>query len=278
MRMTVDTTNWQGGAQDAQSAAEGVVNSRGSEIRQFIGAQRQACDAGIVDVHKRVLTLPDMDVFYQNHFGKETIHYVVRPQSAPASEETQQPASEEPPLPDAPPLPVLAPPAACAIALADGTILYAFSPEHWHVTRSPTGGTNPSLYFSAYEQKFYVIDDVGSASTIDFKSWKLDDIAPNTLHDEIAGLPLYNGEPISGAIVYDKKGNITTTLSAPIPTIFAGVPDPFYHPGVPGYDTPTGFHDPVLGNEFGLVDQAPFGTSGNHILMGAGTPIVDQGD
>lgn len=80
---TIDAspTWWQDNSQSSDAAAGLVIDSFGSQIRQFIGAQRQAYDLAGLDVHKRVASFDGLDVSYMNQQGRETIHYVVRPES-----------------------------------------------------------------------------------------------------------------------------------------------------------------------------------------------------
>lgn len=102
---TVDASPawWQDNSQNPDAAAGAVVDSYGSQIRQFVQRQRLDYGAGIVPVHRRMMSPgPDLDVHYMNQQGREMIHYLVRP------ERTVTPPPPEPPVEPPVPLGLLA--------------------------------------------------------------------------------------------------------------------------------------------------------------------------
>lgn len=80
-------TWWQDNTQSSDTVAGQVVDSYGSHIRQFIDAHRRLHDLSGLDIRKRVIAFPGLDVYYMVQQGRETIRYVVRPESVlpPAS-------------------------------------------------------------------------------------------------------------------------------------------------------------------------------------------------
>ena len=81
---TVDASPnwWQDNSQNANAVASAIVDSYGSEIRQFIQKQRLDYGAGIVPLHRRAVSLgPDLDLFYTNQNGHEALKYVARPEN-----------------------------------------------------------------------------------------------------------------------------------------------------------------------------------------------------
>jgi hypothetical protein len=80
---TIDAspTWWQNNAQSSDAAAGQVIDSYGSRIRQFIATQRQAVELSDLPIHRRMITFAGLDVYYMAQQGRETIKYVVRPES-----------------------------------------------------------------------------------------------------------------------------------------------------------------------------------------------------
>lgn len=91
VNITVNTDGWQDPTQDPIIAAGQLIDSLGSEIRQFVNQQRQAVDAGIVDVHRKAHSFSGLDVTYRSHFGHEDIRFIAYPMSQP----TQLTSTEE---------------------------------------------------------------------------------------------------------------------------------------------------------------------------------------
>lgn len=100
VNVTVNTDGWQDPAQDPIVAAGQLIDGLGSEIRQFVSQQRQAVDAGIVDVHRKAYSFDGLDVTYRSHFGHEDIRFV----AYPVSQLPQPTPTEE--LPTEVPIPV----------------------------------------------------------------------------------------------------------------------------------------------------------------------------
>jgi hypothetical protein len=68
--------------QDANTLAEQMVRQNQSVINRFVGQQRQQIELGEKDVHRAVLSLPGMDVYYTHTQGLERMHYHLRPEAA----------------------------------------------------------------------------------------------------------------------------------------------------------------------------------------------------
>ena len=131
---------WQDTTQDAQAAAEQIVNGFGSQIMQFIGQQRRAVENGIVDVHRKVQSFgPGLDVLYKNHFGAEAIHLVVRPTNV-LQTGGPLPQDKSPPLPTPGLLTLLNP--GCVVYDNENNVYYAYSPDKWTMTDTVPGYFN----------------------------------------------------------------------------------------------------------------------------------------
>jgi hypothetical protein len=78
----VDTTGVHpGSGQDAHALADQIVRQQQSVINRFVAKQRQQIEIGALDVHKAVLPLDGMEVYYSHVQGLERMHYHISPQA-----------------------------------------------------------------------------------------------------------------------------------------------------------------------------------------------------
>ncbi len=68
---------------DANTHAQAIINDNAGAINRFVDAQRQAVASGVVAVFDKMVSLPSLDVYYTNQFGRESIRYVPHPRRTP---------------------------------------------------------------------------------------------------------------------------------------------------------------------------------------------------
>ena len=80
---------------DANVLAAKIVRDQQPIINRFIKVQRQQIEIGQRDVHRAMLPLPGMDIYYQYVAGLERMHYHVNPEAEVLPEQPEQPAPIE---------------------------------------------------------------------------------------------------------------------------------------------------------------------------------------
>jgi hypothetical protein len=91
-----------GSGQDAHTLAEQIVRQQQSVINRFVAKQRQQIEIGALDVHRAMLPLDGMEVYYSHVQGLERMHYHISPQAEalPTPEALKEPEVLERPIPE----------------------------------------------------------------------------------------------------------------------------------------------------------------------------------
>ena len=102
----INTTGVAPGSEaNATALAEGIVQQNQSAINRFVGVQRQQIEISDKAVHRAVLALDGMNVYYTNVQGLERMHYNIRPEAEARPPPEELPPVERLPAPEVPELP-----------------------------------------------------------------------------------------------------------------------------------------------------------------------------